>query len=117
MRNLSTLLLSVVAVSLSHGQETRFTEPVTLQDYHPFRQLAEGEKWETRKLEIRNRIQLASGLLPFPEKTLLKAERFGAVERDGFKVERVFFESFSGHFVTGSLFSLTGESEVIGFSF
>ena len=114
MRIFSTLLISVIAVSLSQGQETRFTEPVTLHDYHPFRQLAEGEKWETRKAEIRNRIQLASGLLPFPEKTPLKAERYGVVERDGFKVERVFFESFPGHFVTGSLFTPTGESEAIG---
>lgn len=114
MRMFSALLLTVIAASLSQGQETRFTEPVTLHDYHPFRQLAEGEIWETRKAEIRNRIQLASGLLPFPEKTPLKAERYGAVERDGFKVERVFFESFPGHFVTGSLFTPTGESEAIG---
>lgn len=103
-----------MAIMSGVGQELRYTDPVTLHDYHPFRQLPEGGDWDTRKEEIRSQVQLAAGLLPYPEKTSLNAKSFGAVERDGFQVERVFFESFPGHFVTGSLFTPTGESEQYG---
>lgn len=87
---------------------------VTLNDYHPFRAPDRVGQWEERKAEIRTRILVSAGLLPMPEKTPLNAKRFGALERDGFKVERVYFESFPGHFVTGSLFSPHGESEANG---
>src|SRR6056297_2138691 len=49
-----------------------------------------------------------------PEKTAFNAKRFGAVQQDGFKVERVYFESFPGHFVTGSLFTPDGVTEKNG---
>lgn len=87
---------------------------VTLHDYHPFREVASVAEWEEREAEIRDRILVAAGLLPMPEKTDLKARRFGAVKRDGFTVERVYFESFPGHFVTGSLFTPNGESKSNG---
>ena len=108
------MLLLGLTPSLLSAQETRFAKPVTLHDYHPFRSQTDGEDWGVRKQEIRSRIQLAAGLMPFPEKTPLNAQQFGAVQRDGFQVERVFFESFPGHFVTGSLFTPTGDSLAIG---
>jgi len=94
--------------------ETRLQTPVTLHDEHPFRNLREGQNWEERKEEIKTRILLASGLLPLPEKTALNPQRFGAIEGEGFRVERVFFESFPGHYVTGSLFVPTGSSAAKG---
>ncbi|MAB75217.1 MAG: hypothetical protein CMO47_01995 [Verrucomicrobiales bacterium] len=114
MRAVYVVLLLGLTQSLLLAQETRFTEPVTLHDYHPFRSIDDGKNWEARKQEIRSRIQLAAGLLPFPERTPLNAQRYGAVQRKGFQVERVFFESFPGHFVTGSLFTPTGDSLAIG---
>ncbi len=89
-------------------------KPVTLHDYHPFRSVASVEEWNQRQEKIRTRILVAAGLLPMPEKTPLNARRFGAVKQDGFKVERVYFESFPGHFVTGSLFTPDGKTEANG---
>ena len=43
-----------------------------------------------------------------PTRTPLNAVVHGAVARDGYTVERVFFESVPGHFVTGSLYRPTG---------
>ncbi|MDF1813642.1 MAG: hypothetical protein P1V20_15690 [Verrucomicrobiales bacterium] len=90
--------------------DQRLGDPVTLHDYHPFRPVASKEEWSTRRLDIQRRVQLAAGLLPWPDKTPLQeiiSERF---EKDGFAIENVYFESFPGHFVTGTLFSPSGES-------
>lgn len=104
---LLTLLFSLVLAC-------RGGEPITLNDYHPFRPVPDISKWDDRKEDIRDRVLVASGLLPLPEKTPLNAHRFGSVERAGFRVERVYFESFPGHYVTGSLFLPTGDSEAAG---
>lgn len=109
MRLIYCLALLISTLSLAIA-ETRFEKPVTLHDEHPFRVFRKDQGWKDRKEEIRTRILLGSGLLPLPEKTSLNPKRFGAVEREGFRVERVYFESFPGHFVTGSLFIPTGES-------
>ncbi len=103
-----SLLLAIVAPGLA--EETRYRDPVTLHDEHPFRSLRENQSWEERSTEIKIRIQLAAGLFPFPERTDLNAQRFGPVEGEGFRVEKVFFESFPGHYVTGSLFTPSGSS-------
>jgi dienelactone hydrolase len=109
-RHLFTLLAVLTVFSNGRGEDPRLGDPVTLHDYHPFRPVEDLAKWSERREAIQTRILLGSGLLPMPEKTPLNAKRFGAVERDGFRVERVYFESFPGHFVTGSLFLPTGES-------
>lgn len=103
--------ISILLASVVGG---RGDEAITLHDYHPFRAVPDISAWDSRKADIRTRVLVGSGLLPLPEKTPLNARRFGAVERDGFRVERVYFESFPGHYVTGSLFLPTGESEKIG---
>ncbi|MEM7600966.1 MAG: acetylxylan esterase, partial [Verrucomicrobiota bacterium] len=87
---------------------------VTLHDEHPFRPVPEISDWEERRQEIRTRILVSAGLLPMPTKTPLNAKRFGVVKQEGFKVERIYFESFPGHFVTGSLFTPDGDTEACG---
>ncbi len=94
--------------------DARLAAPVTLHDYHPFRPVASKGEWETRQRDIRDRVQIACGLWPMPTKTPLNPVVHGAVEGDGFSVERIIIESFPGHFVTGSLFRPTGESLAIG---
>ena len=53
---------------------------------------------------MRDRILLACGLLPLPTKTPLNAVVHGRIERDDYTVDRVFFESFPGHYVCGNLY-------------
>lgn len=73
--------------------------------------LAIPEGWAQRAQDIRERILLASGLFPLPSKTPLNAVIHGRVEREDYTIERVFFESFPGHFVTGSLYRPKGDSK------
>ncbi len=75
-----------------------------LQGYFPFTPVASPEAWEKRREEVRDRILLGCGLLPMPEKTPLNAVVHGRVERDDYTIDRVYFESLPGHFVTGSLY-------------
>jgi hypothetical protein len=74
-------------------------------DYFPMTtQVAEPAEWPQKQAEIGDRILLASGLLPLPEKTPLNAVIHGRVERDDYSIDRVFFEAYPGHYVTGNLY-------------
>ncbi len=75
-------------------------------DYFPlhFDGPISAETWAQRRAEVRDRILLAAGLLPLPTRTPLNAVIHGRVERDDYTIDRVFFESFPGHYVTGSLY-------------
>ena len=62
------------------------------------------QAWEERADQLRRRVLIANGLWPMPERTELRAVIHGKSHRDGFTVEKVYFESLPGHFVTGLLF-------------
>jgi len=98
------------AVLPLEGRSAESVSVRTLHDYHPFRSVAEGQDWESRREEIARRVQLAAGLWPWPEKSPIEEVRGTAVEREGVQIMPVRFESFPGHFVTGSLFLPTGSS-------
>ena len=72
--------------------------------YFPFTPVKSAEAWAARAAECRLRVLLASNLHPMPDKTPLNAVVHGRVERDDYTIDRVFFESLPGHFVTGSLY-------------
>ncbi|MBX3439188.1 MAG: acetylxylan esterase, partial [Planctomycetaceae bacterium] len=78
--------------------------------YFPFEQVASAEAWPARQAEIRRRILVSQGLWPLPTKAPLNAVVHGRVERDDYTVDRVFFESMPGHYVTGSLYRPKGKS-------
>ena len=84
-----------------------------LKDYDgtfPFDVPATKEAWQARADAVRRQVQVATGLWPMPERTPLNARLFGKVDRPDFTVEKVAFESFPGHFVTGLLFRPKGKS-------
>ena len=64
-------------------------------------------QWELRAAEIRRHIMVCTGLWPLPQKTALKPRIFGRIEREGYSVEKVFFESMPGFFVCGNLYRPT----------
>ena len=53
---------------------------------------------------------MAEGLWPMPEKTPLNAVIHGKIERDGYTIEKVFFASMPGHYVSGNLYRPTGKT-------
>ncbi len=85
-------------------QDARLGELKTLNGHFPFVVPDNVADWHVRAEQLRRRVLVATGLWPLPEKTPLDAVIHGKVSRPGFTVERVYFQSLPGHFVTGLLF-------------
>jgi len=64
--------------------------------------------WQRRAAQIREQVLFAAGLLPIPEKTPLNPVVTGRLERDGYVIENVAFESFPGFYCTGNLYRPSG---------
>jgi len=78
-----------------------------LNGYFPFDPPTSIEEWEQRREYVRRQILVATGLWPMPTKTPLNPVIHGRIERDGYTVEKVYFESAPGFFVTGNLYRPT----------
>ena len=62
------------------------------------------ETWKQRRPEIRKRVLYTLGLDPMPAKTPLHPRITGELQRDGYRVQNVVFESMPGLYVTGNLY-------------
>ena len=75
-----------------------------LDGYFPFTPPESREAWAKRADELRLQLRTALGLWPEPTRTPLNAVIHGRLEREDFTVEKVYFESMPGFFVTGTLY-------------
>ncbi|QEL18836.1 alpha/beta hydrolase [Limnoglobus roseus] len=89
----------------------RLGPPKTLNDYFPFKVPKTLADWEDRKKRLREQLLVATGLWPLPEKLPLKPVIHGKIERDGYTIEKVFFASMPGHYVSGNLYRPTAKGE------
>ena len=89
-------------------QDHRLGDLMTLNGYFPFSPPASRDTWQTRAERVRRQILVANGLWPMPTKTPANAVVHGKVDRDDYTVEKVYLESFPGHFVTGNLYRPKG---------
>ncbi|MDG1897569.1 MAG: acetylxylan esterase [Fuerstiella sp.] len=89
--------------------DSRLDELRTLNSYFPFAPIENKQQWHQRQAEIKRRILISQGLWPEPTKTKLRATIHGRVEHDDYTVERVYFQSIPGHYVTGSLYRPKGK--------
>lgn len=89
--------------------DSRLEDLQNLNGYFPFQNVKDKTEWAKRQQEIRQRILLSQGLWPEPPKSALNAVVHGRLEFDDYTVERVYFESIPGHFVTGSLYRPKGK--------
>jgi dienelactone hydrolase len=65
--------------------------------------------WEAHADSLRHQILFAAGLLPAPPKTPLAPRIFGRLEREGYSIEKVYFQSHPGFFVAGNLYRPLGK--------
>lgn len=79
-------------------------------NYFPFQQVGSLDAWENRATALRRQVEVATGMWPRPSRTPLNAVVHSPVTRDDYIVWRVYFESFPGHFVTGSLYRPKNQS-------
>jgi len=79
-----------------------------LNGYFPFTPPRSEAVWRKRAEFVRRRILVACGLWPLPDTDPVAATVHGKTDRDEYTVERVFFESAPGLFVTGNLYRPKG---------
>src|SRR5436190_21351466 len=75
-----------------------------LDGYFPFAPPASKAAWEKRAERVRRQILLSQCLWPMPTKTPLNPVMHGKIDRGEYTVEKVYFESVPGFFVTGNLY-------------
>lgn len=117
---LAALILSTTQSSLALGPRVAATAPATndlrllplkdLDGYFPFQVPASKESWAARSEQVRRQILVSQGLWPMPSKTPLNAVIHGRMERDACTMEKVYFESVPGFYVTGNLYRPKGKS-------
>ena len=104
--------LGVLAVQVLLGAVSQ-TPPAEskLKDLNTPRQFPEissRNEWEQRARDVREQVLVSCGLWPMPEKTPLRPHIFDKVERDGYSVEKVYFQSSPGFYVAGNLYRPLG---------
>ena len=106
------LLSSMVLAQDVPTADRRASELRHLDLTYEFTPYKAKEEWQARAAYLRGQILFAAGLWPLPDKTPLKAKVFGLVDKGDYTVEKVYFESFPGHYVTGNLYkpkNITGK--------
>jgi len=99
------VLAALLVSSLSARAEDSRLEPLKdLNGYFPFNSPASLSEWNVRKEHVRRQILVAAGLWPMPTKTPLNAVIHGRIDRGEYTIEKVYFESVPGFFVTGNLY-------------
>ncbi|MFO1512412.1 MAG: acetylxylan esterase, partial [Verrucomicrobiota bacterium] len=61
-------------------------------------------EWEARAQDIREQILVSCGLWPLPEKRPLHPVVFDPIERDGYSVAKVYFQTYPGFYLAGNLY-------------
>ncbi len=81
-----------------------------LDGYFPFVVPASIEAWQQRSDTLRRQLLVSQGLWPMPTRQPLQSVVHGRIQRDTYTVEKVYFQSMPGFFVTGNLYRPVGTS-------
>lgn len=79
-----------------------------LDGHFPFAVPENKEAWERRAGELRQQMLVSLGMYPMPTLAAVKPVVHSRRELDGYAIEKVYFESLPGLYVTGSLYTPTG---------
>jgi dienelactone hydrolase len=101
---LATLTLLFTLSLTAHAEDVRLQPLKDLNGYFPFTPPTSLGEWEKRKEYVRRQILVAGGLWPAPTKTPLNPVIHSKIDRDEYTIEKVYFESVPGFFVTGNLY-------------
>ena len=90
--------------------DTRLAPPKDLNGYFPFTPPTTKDAWAQRAEFVRRQVLVSQGLWPMPTKTPLNAVIHGKIDKGEYTVEKAYFESAPGFFVTGNLYRPKGKS-------
>lgn len=109
----TTLAIAEIPRVLPEGQlpnDSRLEPLKDLNGYFPFEPSKTKGAWDERAEYVRRQLLVANGLWPMPTKTPLNKVVHGAIDMGDYTVEKAYFESMPGFFVTGSLYRPKGKS-------
>ncbi|HZK79546.1 MAG TPA: hypothetical protein VFC46_00725 [Humisphaera sp.] len=101
------LLILAPLTSVASGalpNDVRLQPPKDYDGYFPFTPPKTKAEWDKRAEFVRRRILVAEGLWPMPTRTPLNVVVSGKIELPEYTIEKVYFESAPGFFVTGNLY-------------
>ncbi len=76
-----------------------------------FPSISSRQEWDARAQYIREHALVSCGLWPLPPRTPLNAHVFGRIDREGYSVEKVYFETYPGFFLAGNLYRPLGRGK------
>ena len=82
----------------------------TNEDFYTFPEYKSKHEWLQRKQILRDNLRVTLGCLPWPDKTPLNSTIYDRIEGDGYSIEKVYFESLPGVYVTGNLYRPIGKA-------
>jgi dienelactone hydrolase len=91
--------------------DSRLGKLKTLNDYFPWTPPSSLQQWQVRRQELRKQVLVATGLWPMPEKFPIRPVIHGKIDRDDYTIEKVFFASYPGHYVSGNLYRPKGRRD------
>ncbi len=98
----------VAAPRSIRATDERPSQIVDVNTPRSFPKVESRSEWESRSAEIRRQVLVSCGLWPMPQKTPLDAHFFGSIEREGYSVEKVYFQTFPGFYLAGNLYRPLG---------
>jgi dienelactone hydrolase len=116
---LPTLVLAALGtLTLVQAEDARLGPLKDLNGYFPFTAPQSVQAWEPRREFVRRQLLVSQGLWPMPTKTPLNAVIHGKIDQGEYTIEKVYFESAPGFFVTGNLYrpkNVTGKAPAVIF--
>ncbi|MBI1841973.1 MAG: acetylxylan esterase [Verrucomicrobia bacterium] len=106
----SSLALPRVLPNDQRPTDHRLAPPKDLDGYFPFTPPESVSAWEQRSQQVRRQILVSLGLWPMPTRSPMNPVIHGRIDREDYTVERVYFESMPGFFVTGNLYRPKGRA-------
>lgn len=86
------------------GEDRRRDHSRSNQEGAGFQAPATPDAWRDRAEHLREQMRVTLGLWPEPPKTPLNPRVFGAIERDGYTIEKVVLETLPGFTLSGNLY-------------
>ena len=121
-KNCFTSWLVLLLIACSVGQNCSNAQPAaassedaaaikTLDTPRDFPTISSPGEWQARAKDIRQQVLVSCGLWPMPGKTPLKPHIFDKIQREGYSVEKVYFQTLPGFYLAGNLYRPLGRGK------
>ena len=105
-------------LTLAQAEDARLGPLKDLNGYFPFPAPKSVQAWKPRQEFVRRQLLVSQGLWPMPTNSPLNPVIHGKIDQGEYTIEKVYFESAPGFFVTGNLYrpkNVTGKAPAVIF--